>query len=118
MSVLALMVDGVVVQRFPLEGARIRLGRSPANDIQVDDLSVSSAHALVEGRPSRYLEGSFEYEVVDLDSTNGTFVNGSRVQRRPLLHGDELRLGYTTFKFQEDTAPLQQTAYMLPEQDG
>lgn len=113
---LALLVDGVVVQRFPLERPLLRVGRSPANDIQVDDLSVSSAHALVEGRPSRYLEGSFEYQVVDLGSTNGTFVNGTRVERQALIHGDEVRLGYTVFKYQEEAAPLSSTAYMLPEE--
>ena len=113
---LALLVDGVVVQRFTLERPLTRVGRSPANDIQLDDLSVSSAHALVEGRPSRYLEGSFEYQVVDLGSTNGTFVNGTRVERQALIHGDEVRLGYTVFKYQEEAAPLSSTAYMLSEE--
>jgi hypothetical protein len=70
----------------------ISLGRSRANDIILTDVAVSSQHCRI--RPEG--EG---FEVVDLKSTNGTFVNEQRVERRQLAEGDKLRVGDTTLEF-------------------
>jgi pSer/pThr/pTyr-binding forkhead associated (FHA) protein len=68
------------------------LGRSERNDIAVSDTGASGSHCRIEHRP----DGFF---VFDLASTNGTFVNGHRVEKSPIEHGDRLRLGRTTFRF-------------------
>ncbi|MBV8374230.1 MAG: FHA domain-containing protein, partial [Candidatus Eremiobacteraeota bacterium] len=77
---------------YYLEG-RARIGRSEDNDVFLVDPSVSRTHAIVE------IEGS-EPVVRDLGSTNGTYVNGERVEARPLRDGDELTFGNTRMRFE------------------
>jgi ABC transport system ATP-binding/permease protein len=59
----------------PLPGRALRIGRAPDNDIVVSDSGISRYHAEL-----RNVAGA--YSVVDLDSSNGTFVNGRRTARR------------------------------------
>ncbi len=61
---------------------RIRIGRSIESDWHIDDLNVSRSHAEI------VLNNSGSYEIVDLKSTNGTFLNGSRIKREVLKTGD------------------------------
>ena len=72
----------------PLEAGRLTLGSDPANDLALTaDPTLSRLHAVLE----RYEAG---WCVRDLDSRNGTFVNGQRIwSERPLRPGDELRVG-------------------------
>jgi hypothetical protein len=79
---------------FPLGGQRIVLGRDASCDIVLSDSSVSSEHA-------RLSLDSGGWRVVNLLSTNGTFVNDKRVSNDALRHGDRLRLGRVEFIFQE-----------------
>lgn len=80
------------------DGQRIELndvltfGRSHECDVILQDHNCSRRHAEV-----RKSEGGFE--VVDLGSTNGTFINNVQVQRQLLREGDAVRLGRTTFRF-------------------
>jgi predicted component of type VI protein secretion system len=85
-------------QEFPLSEAPMSLGRSPDNDIPIQDPEVSRRHALFT------FSGGL-YQVEDTGSTNGSFVNGRRVQGTVILqHGDILQLGESiTLIFQEDT---------------
>jgi pSer/pThr/pTyr-binding forkhead associated (FHA) protein len=62
------------------------LGRAPRADFVVDAALVSRIHC-------RLSAGAVEIEAVDLQSTNGTYVNGERVSRATLKHGDKLRVG-------------------------
>jgi pSer/pThr/pTyr-binding forkhead associated (FHA) protein len=62
------------------------VGRAPRADFVVDAQMVSRIHC-------RLTAGAAELEVIDLDSTNGTFVNGVRVERRALKDGDRLGIG-------------------------
>jgi DNA-binding CsgD family transcriptional regulator len=73
-----------------LEAGRLTLGTDPANDLSLaGDPTLSRLHAVLE----RYEAG---WCVRDLDSRNGTFVNGQRIwSERPLRPGDELRVGAT-----------------------
>lgn len=76
---------------FVLEGAGLTIGRSSDNDIVLDDDFVSSHHARVSP-PSTLL---------DLGSTNGTLVNGSRISGRTRLSaGDRIRFGETEFRYE------------------
>jgi len=116
MPELTHLVDGIIRQRFTLDRDVTRIGRGPSNDIQLDDATVSSAHALIQRKANDYMEGLYDYFLVDLESTNATYVNGERVTRHRLVHEDQVRIGWNTFKFVDEAAtPLEETAYILPQ---
>ena len=75
--------------KFALDEALTTAGRHPDSTIFLDDITVSRRHAEVR----RLAEG---YEVVDVGSLNGTYLNRERVERAELHEGDELQIG--TFK--------------------
>jgi len=78
--------------RHVLAGSRAVLGRSSAADVQIDDPNVSRRHAEV-------VQEGDDYWIVDLGSTNGTEVDGRRVQRAPLHSGSTFTVGETTVTF-------------------
>ncbi|NBD34544.1 MAG: FHA domain-containing protein, partial [Chloroflexi bacterium] len=67
-------------------------GRSSQNDVVLQDAKVSRHHARIERRQAGYY-------LVDLHSSNGSFVNGRRVEHALLHHGDEIRLGNAVMEF-------------------
>jgi chromosome segregation ATPase len=75
-----------------LLGRRTTLGRTPDNDIRIDEDFISRHHAVV-------LLAGANTVVEDLNSTNGTYVNGERINRRALKEGDLVTLGKTEFRF-------------------
>jgi transcriptional regulator with GAF, ATPase, and Fis domain len=84
----------------PLEGTvhtitdgPLYLGRDPANQVMIGDSAVSRKHCAI----SQVTQGI--YEISDLDSHNGTFVNGIQVSRTPIQHGDLIRIGTSEFVF-------------------
>ena len=77
---------GRVGESFPLEGDRVTIGRRPDSDIFLDDVTVSRDHALLVRRGG-------DYNLDDLGSLNGTYVNRSRIDSRHLEDGDELQIG-------------------------
>ncbi len=80
-------------QVFPLSGeTTTSLGRARANDIMVDDIAVSSQHC-------RICPDGERFELHDLASTNGTFVNEQRIARQVLNEGDVIRIGETQLQF-------------------
>jgi hypothetical protein len=81
-------------QRYSL-GLQTRLGRNPDNEVQLDDARASRHHAVLQRQGSGYV-------LNDLNSSNGTFVNGSRVgQPTPLQPGDVIQIGQITLKVLE-----------------
>jgi hypothetical protein len=76
----------------PLSGKTIRIGRQPDNDIALGDLEVSRHHAELRRNP----DGSFE--IIDLGSHGGTFVNGQRITRKLLTEQDIIGIGHATFR--------------------
>ena len=88
-EVVTLTVDG---SRHEITSPRVVLGRSRACDVQVSDLNASRRHAELRQ------EGA-TYWIVDLDSMNGTVVNGQRVERERLRDGDTITLGSTEIVF-------------------
>lgn len=114
MASLALIVDGVVVQRFELDKPELSIGRHPECDIQIDDAAVSTHHARIIAQPSRYMADQTEVLIEDLGSTNGTFINGTKVEKQQLSNDDEVRVAWNTFKFIDDTTPdFERTAVIL-----
>jgi len=76
----------------PQPAKRIRIGRTPDNDIALADLDVSRYHAELRRNP----DGSLE--IVDLGSHNGTYVNGKRITRKMLTEQDTISIGRATFR--------------------
>lgn len=114
MAILALLVDGVVVQRFTVGNTEMTIGRLSDNDIHIEDAAVSSHHARISARANRYLPSQMEYYIEDLNSTNGSFINDSRIELQQLNHDDELRIAWNHFKFIDDEQPnFERTAVIL-----
>ncbi|MGV9457042.1 FHA domain-containing protein [Streptomyces sp. NPDC003635] len=75
----------------PLPARTIRIGRAPDNDLVLDDLVVSRHHAELRALP----DGG--YEITDLGSHNGTYLNGGSVTAAPVLPGDVIGIGHSAF---------------------
>ncbi|MCI3273887.1 FHA domain-containing protein [Streptomyces cylindrosporus] len=75
----------------PLPARTVRIGRAADNDLVIDDLVVSRHHAELRALP----DGT--YEIADLGSHNGTFLNGSAVTAAPLGPGDVVGIGHSAF---------------------
>ncbi|MCX7896960.1 MAG: FHA domain-containing protein [Rhodocyclaceae bacterium] len=86
MAKLILSMDNMVLREIPLTKERTTIGRRPSNDIQIDNLAISGEHAVI----ITILNDSF---LEDLNSTNGTFVNGQRISKHFLQNGDVIELG-------------------------
>lgn len=75
-----------VGERFYLDRARLVIGRDPASDIFLNDITVSREHAVLEVTPAEVI-------VTDAGSLNGTYVNTVSVDRAVLRNGDQLQIG-------------------------
>lgn len=79
-------------QSFPLPSTRVIVGRAESCDVRVADASVSSEHA-------RMVCDTGGWRVINLLSTNGTFINDRKISNAPLKHGDRIRFGRVEFTF-------------------
>jgi hypothetical protein len=79
---------------FPLLTTETKIGRLETNDIAINEQTVTKNHAVI-----RIDKGKIEIE--DLGSTNGTFVNGERIRRSVLKHGDRIKLGLVELTLKE-----------------
>ncbi len=80
--------------RHVLRNDETIIGRNPTTEITLLDEGISREHAIVSRD-----ETTGNYAVEDLQSTNGTKVNGKRIRNAPLNVGDEIEIGHTKFKF-------------------
>ncbi len=116
MAKLLLKHDGVTLHSYPLDRERLTIGRQSGSDIQLDDMAVSSRHARISREQNRYLEDYYDFYIEDLGSTNGTRVNGQRIQRQMLKEGDTIRIGTYEFTFDSGQPQgMETTAIFLPE---
>ena len=97
MPKMIVSIDEVVIKEVQLTKEKTTLGRRPYNDIVIDNLAVSGEHALLQ------MTGS-DVVLEDLNSTNGTYVNGKAVKRQPLHNGDAIEIGKYKIKFVGDNA--------------
>jgi hypothetical protein len=95
MARLVLCLDGHELAEYNMTKERYTIGRLPDNDIRLDHPGVSGHHALV----INILDDSF---LEDLNSTNGTTVNGRRVAKHPLRHEDVVRIGKHELRFVDE----------------
>lgn len=91
---LEIMVSGAQVDRFTLDDPRVMIGRHERNDVSLDNRFVSRHHALLVSREDAIY-------VVDLQSTNGTYVNASPVTRHALRDGDVIQIGNYRLRYCE-----------------
>jgi hypothetical protein len=95
MAKLLLKFKGATLKELPLDKDTITIGRKPNNDIQIDNLAVSSFHAKV------FKDGDYFY-IEDQNSLNGTFIGGKKVSRIQLQNGDNAVIGKHTILFVSD----------------
>ena len=95
MARLVLSLDGQVMAEYNMNKERYTIGRLPDNDIRIDNSAVSGHHSLI----INILNDSF---LEDLNSTNGTYVNGKLIKKHALQHGDVITVGHHQLRFVED----------------
>jgi len=96
MPKLILSMDGLVLKEIPLDKERISIGRKQNNDVQIDNLAISGQHAVI----TTILDDAF---LEDLNSTNGTYVNGQPIKKHVLHANDIVELGKYRLKFIADS---------------
>src|SRR5262245_61635216 len=95
MARLILSLDGQVMAEYNMNKERYTIGRLPDNDIRIDNPAVSGHHSLI----INILNDSF---LEDLNSTNGTYVNGKLVKKHALQHGDVITIGHHQLRFVDE----------------
>lgn len=113
MGKLTVMEGAKTLRTVDLDAERTTIGRHPDNDIQLQDNAVSGKHAVI----MTILSDSF---LEDLNSTNGTLVNGRQVAKHPLADGDVITMGQHTLRYESavkvDESELEQTMILRPGQ--
>jgi pSer/pThr/pTyr-binding forkhead associated (FHA) protein len=97
MARLILSLDGQVLAEYNMSKERYTVGRLPDNDIRIDNPTVSGHHSLV----INILNDSF---LEDLNSTNGTYVNGRLIKKHALQNGDVVTVGRHQLRFVDGSA--------------
>jgi hypothetical protein len=92
MGKLVVSLDGVVIKEVQITKDKTTLGRRPYNDIVIDNLAVSGEHAVLQ------MVGSDVY-IEDLNSTNGTYINGKAIKKQLLAHNDSVEIGKYKIRF-------------------
>src|SRR5258706_6482289 len=92
MARLMLSLDGSILAEYNMNKERYTIGRLPDNDIRIDNPAVSGHHSLI----INILNDSF---LEDLNSTNGTYVNGKLIKKHAMQHGDVITVGHHQLRF-------------------
>lgn len=91
---LEILNGGFEGMSYELSGDEIVIGRNPTTDITLLDEGISREHAVI-----LFDSDASAFVIEDLQSTNGTKVNGKRIRSAPLHPGDEIQIGQTLFRF-------------------
>ena len=97
MPKMIVSIDGVVIKEVQLTKDRTTLGRRPYNDVVIDNLAISGEHAVFQ------MTGNDVF-IEDLNSTNGTYVNGKAAKKQQLHNGDTVEVGKYKIKFVHEVA--------------
>ena len=108
MGKLVVSLDGVVIKDVQVTKDKTTLGRRPYNDIVIDNLAVSGEHAVLQMvGPEVFIE--------DLNSTNGTYINGKAIKRQLLSHKDTVEIGKYKIKYLvDDSSDYEKTMIVRP----
>ena len=108
MSKLVVSLDNVVIKEITVQKDRITLGRRPYNDIVIDNLAVSGEHSVL-------LAVGDDLFVEDLNSTNGTYINGKAIKKQLLAHNDTIEIGKYRIKyFADEVNDYEKTMILRP----
>lgn len=106
MGKLVVSLDGVVIKEVQITKDKTTLGRRPYNDIVIDNLAVSGEHAVLQ------MVGQDVF-IEDLNSTNGTYINGKAVKKQLLQHNDTVEIGKYKIKYLlEEASDYEKTMVM------
>jgi hypothetical protein len=108
MATLLALADPIQGTVFHLGAEEVTIGRQSSSQLCIGDISVSRQHCLI--RPAG--DG---FQIQDLRSNNGTFVNGRRVDESALAHGDKIRIGDTVLVFSEEEDESAEQNLTLPD---
>ena len=97
MAKLLIKAHVAVIKEVPLEKSRLTIGRKPDNDIVLDDQSASGHHA-------RIVQIQSVFFIEDAGSSNGTYTNGKKTDRKQLVNGDQVTIGQHSLVYQDDSA--------------
>ena len=113
MPKMIVSIDGVVIKEVQLSKDRTTLGRRPYNDVVIDNLAISGEHAVFQ------MAGT-EVFIEDLNSTNGTYVNGKAAKKQQLQNGDTVEVGKYKIKFVNEPAAdgFEKTMLIKPGSGG
>ena len=95
MGKLVVSLDGVVIKEVQITKDKTTLGRRPYNDMVIDNLAVSGEHAVLQ------MVGNDVF-IEDLNSTNGTYINGKAIKKQLLAHNDTVEIGKYKIKYLTD----------------
>ena len=108
MGKLVVSLDGVVIKEVQITKDKTTLGRRPYNDIVIDNLAVSGEHAVLQ------MVGQDVF-IEDLNSTNGTYINGKAVKKQLLQHNDTVEIGKYKIKYMSvETSDYEKTMVIKP----
>ena len=108
MGKLVVSLDGVVIKEVQITKDKTTLGRRPYNDMVIDNLAVSGEHAVLQ------MVGNDVF-IEDLNSTNGTYINGKAIKKQLLAHNDTVEIGKYKIKYlTNDAADYEKTMIMRP----
>jgi len=108
MGKLVVSLDGVVIKEVQITKDKTTLGRRPYNDIVIDNLAVSGEHAVLQ------IVGADVF-IEDLNSTNGTYINGKAIKKQLLVNNDIIEIGKYKIRFLlEDSADYEKTMILRP----
>jgi pSer/pThr/pTyr-binding forkhead associated (FHA) protein len=116
MAKLILSFNGDFVKEYELDKEVITIGRKSDNDIHIDNLAISGNHAKI----LTILNDSF---IEDLDSTNGTYVNGEKITKRALQTGESIVIGKHELKYENTSvenneSEFEKTMIIRPDAKG
>lgn len=99
MSKIVLILDGMILKEVTLTKERTTIGRRPHNDLVIDSRAISGEHAVIVAM-------SDGVTIEDLDSTNGTAMNGQPITKQKLKHNDLIELAKYQIQYIEESDPL------------
>jgi len=116
MAKLILSFNGETLREYDLDRETMMIGRKDDNDIHIDNLAVSGTHAKV----LTILNDSF---IEDLDSTNGTFINGEKIRKHALQNGETIAIGKHKLTYVNESAgsgsgEFEKTVVIRPDAAG
>ena len=106
MAKFTVFFNGECINTYEMEEPFISIGRLPENAISIANMGVSRRHTKIEEDADR------KYIITDLNSLNGTYVNGKRIKKVNLNHGDKIAIGKYTILYEDfDNGSLDNNEY-------